>query len=273
MGTHVQPDITSPVTRGQTASTGLIEVIGTALGSNAAGSTSGGIGGFVNNSMGGTAYDGLMYANQIPNGRPLDAGQDTIAVTKGNGSGGSSYDASTSSVNPPSIQLDSQSFVESKTVALVDAKSVHGIVSGVPQPIAGALPDNAGVPKSNAVELPANGVNFPKDVPPAATIAAATSIPFKGGWVNSVEGAVPEVQGSGSQTYLVTTAEANAPQGDWENGAYPQGVQAEPTNGIPANIAASQTLYQSTQVRTEQYEGNSNNQIPYIQGNDPNPKP
>ena len=267
MGTHVMPDITSPVTRGQSAATGIVQNIGTSQGSNAGVI---GIGNFTNNSIGGTVYNGIQSANQIPNGFPLLAGQLTMAVVRNPLEGGN-YASVTDSTNIVSIQLDSESYVQTEKVAQLDAATVHAVGQGNPVPVAGQLPDNGALPKSYDVELPANGVNFPKNILPSATIAAPTQISYEGAWTSPVTGN-PGLNNALNND-LVPTAEAQAPQSNWLNGAYPQGVQKEPTNGIPANVAADQSLYQSVQVRTDEYDGVSNNQIPYVQGNDPDPKP
>lgn len=270
MGTHVQPDITSPVTRGQSASTGVVQNIGTSLGSAAAGTLSGGIGNFTNNSMGGTAYNGIQPANQIPT--RINDGVSTMAVVKNTLEGGAvgRRNNTSSSTNPVAIQAATTARIITETVAQTDAATVHAVGQGNPQSITGQLPDNGALPKSNAVELPANGVNFPKDVPPAATIAAATTISYKGDWSSPVTG--NPGHGNVLNNIAVSTAQAQAPAGDWENGAATFGQQAAPTNGN-ASLPADGGPTSSVQVRSELYEGSVNNQIPYIQGNDPNPKP
>jgi hypothetical protein len=252
MGTHTQPDITSPVTRGQSASTGVTQNIGTALGSAAAGSLSGGIGGFTNNSLGGSAYNGIQSANQIPTQRgPILT--PTIAVVANPLEGGGSYSVSTSSVNPPSIQSDVKMYLQGQEVVTTDAQS-----TSVPAQGFGTV-----LPKSAAVELPTNTPNLAKHIQPAATIAAPTQISYKGDWASNVTGN----PGAGNvlNNIAVATADANGPVTNWQNGAATFGQQALPANGNPS-LPADGGPTSSIQVRSTNSEGTPNNSIPFDNG-------
>ena len=252
MGTHATPELTAPVSRGQQAATGILQNIGTALGSAAAGSLSGGIGNFGNNSMGGTAYNGIQSANQIPSSRgPASqaATQSTMAVVGNPAEGGASFAVSTSSVNPLSIQNDSSAYVNGEKVVTTDAAT-----SNVP-----ATGHTTVSPKSNAVELPASNVTH---VVPSATIAAATAISYKGEFASRVTGSVND---NTINKNLVPAATAEAPKGGRENGAATFGVQAAPTTGNPS-LPADGGPTSSVQVRSTLTEGQPNNLIPFENG-------
>ena len=266
MGTHAQPEITSPVSRQQTASTGVVQNIGTSLGSTAAGTTSGGVGGFTNNSIGGTAFNGIQPANQIPT--RINSGVNTMAVVKNPLEGGAVGRRNNvySSTNPLSIQNDVTADVPTNTVAQTDGSTVHVTLGGNP-PISptqtAANPDNGALPKSYAVELPANGVNFPKDVPPAATIAAPTQISYKGDWASPVTG--NPGHGNVLNNIAVATADANGPTDNFIDGAATFNHQAKPTSGNPT-LPADGGPTSSIQVRSTNSEGLPNNSIPFDNG-------
>lgn len=252
MGTHATPELTSPVSRGQQAATGILQNIGTALGSASAGTLSGGIGNFVNNSMGGTVYNGIQPANQIPSSRgpaSQSATQSTMAVVQNPLEGGSSFAVSTSSVNPLAIREDLTGDIPTQTVVQTDAQS-----TSVPAQGFGTI-----APKSNAVELPASNVTH---VVPSATIAAPTQISYKGEYASRTTGSVND---NTINKNLVPTATAEAPAGGRENGAATFGVQAKPTVGN-ASLPADGGPTSSVQVRSTLTEGQPNNLIPFENG-------
>lgn len=252
MGTHATPELTSPVSRGQQAATGIVQNIGTALGSAAAGSLSGGIGNFVNNSIGGTVFNGIQSANQIPSSRgpaSQSANQSTMAVVANPLEGGASFAVSTSSVNPPSIQSDTLAYINGEKVATTDAAT-----TSVPAQGFGTI-----APKSNAVELPASTTTH---VAPSATIAAPTQISYKGEYASRVTGSVND---NVINNKLVPTASAEDPFNGRQNGAATFGTQALPATG-KASLPADGGPTSSIQVRGITDEGIPNNNIPIANG-------
>lgn len=213
MGTHATPELTSPVSRGQSASTGITQNIGTAQGSN---SGIQGLGGFVNNSMGGSADRGVQsFAN---------AAKSPSAVVADPLHGGGSFSVSTSSVNPLSIQNDSSADVLSKTVVQTDAATTSTPGQGY----------HTNQPKSNAVELPANTVKV--HVPYSATIAAPTAISYKGIETSLVTGSVDD---NVINKLAVPTALANQTPDHHEDGAAFKGPQGLPTSSVQDRSAAN----------------------------------
>lgn len=109
----IQPDITSPVSRGKNASIGITMNYGTSKGVTGLP----GIGGIVNNSKGGFVDNGNLSFNQAP--------KNASFVQRDPSNGGASKTVSVSSQNPLSIQDDSTNEVDSQYVA----KSTSGAVN------------------------------------------------------------------------------------------------------------------------------------------------
>lgn len=243
MGTHATPELTSPVSRGQSASTGVLQNIGTALGSATAGTLSGGIGNFINNSLGGVVDRGVQSFQ--------NAAKSPSATIANPLEGGSSFAVSTSSVNPLSIQNDSSSDVLSKTVVQTDAQSTslpsQGFGSVIP-------PDNL------SPELPANGIKV--HVQPAVTYGGPTQISYKGEAASRVTGSVND---NTINKNLVPTASAEDPYNGRQNGAATFGTQAKPATGNPS-LPADGGPTSSIQVRATADEGQPNNLIPFENG-------
>ena len=241
MGTHAQPELTSPVSRGQQAATGIIQNIGTALGSTAAGSLSGGIGNFVNNSIGGSVdRGGQSFQN---------AAKSPSAVVANPLEGGASFAVSTSSVNPIAVREDLTGDIPTQTVAQTDAQTTSRPGTGF-----GTI-----APKSNAVELPASNVTH---VVPSATIAAATAISYKGEFASRVTGSVND---NTINKNLVPTAKAEDPYNGRQNGAATFGSQAAPLSGNPS-LPGGGLPSSSVQVRDTVDSGIPNNFIPFENG-------
>jgi hypothetical protein len=203
---RTQPEITAPVSRGQLASIGVVQNIGTAQGSN---SNINGLGGFVNNSLGGVVDRGVQSFS--------NAAVSPSATIK-DASTGSSKAVTTSSTNPQSIQDDSSADVNGEKVAQTTSAAVSSPANGYYSNLTRSQVD---------VELPVNLPGAVRTV--SATMAADVTISQKGVETSRVTGSVDDKT---INQNLVDTAEANAPEDHWQNGAAFSGPFGLPTSSI-----------------------------------------
>jgi len=211
---RIAPEITAPVARGQLASIGVTQNIGTAQGSNAGVQ---GLGGFVNNSMGGSVDRGVQSFS--------NAAKSPSAVVADPRSGGGSFSVTTSSTNPLSIQNDSTAYQQGEQVAQTTAGNVSS-------PAAGHYGNL--VRSQVAVELP---VTLPGAVRTVnATMAADVTISQKGVETSLVTGSVDDKT---INQNLVPTALAEDPTGGRQDGAAFQGPNGLPTSSIQDRSAAN----------------------------------
>ncbi len=238
MGTHAKPELTSPVSRGQAASVGVIQNFGTSLGSVATGA-------FTNNSLGGSVDRGGQSFGSAP-----VSPSSVIANTAAGGAGGGGStlvvtDSNNLKFGTEQVGAD----LLGEKVTTTDAQS-----TSVPAQGFGSV-----LPKSKAVELPASNASH---ITPSATIAAATQISYEGVETSRTTGSVND---NVINHNLVSDATAAAPNGGRENGAATFGVQAQPAVGN-ASLPGGGLPTASIQVRDTTDSGIPNNEIPVVNG-------
>lgn len=203
---RTQPELTAPVSRGQLASTGIVQNIGTAQGSD---SNINGLGGFVNNSLGGSVDRGVQSFS--------NAAVSPSAVVQ-NALTGASKTTSTSSVNPQSIQDDSSADVQTEVVAQTTSAAVSSPAAGYYSNLTRSQVD---------VELPVNLPGAVRTV--SATMAADVTIDQSGVETSRVTGSVDDKT---INELLVSTATAEQTPDHHLDGAAFQGPQGLPTSSV-----------------------------------------